>query len=240
MILGTDVSFYQSMVEAGKPPRYIDFQKMKDAGAEFTIIRAGQNKWKDRDIAHNWQSAKGILPRGSYWFYDSRATPKSQAELWISALGGDLGELPLWCDFEDNYGGAWHGWKHWYDFIIHLQTLAPGKQIGIYTGYYYWNENTLQAGIPAVSLRWFSQFPLWVANYGVSSPLVPRPWESWTLWQYTDKGDGFAFGVHSRNIDMNHFNGTKQEMYDRFGIGTVERKTITARFGNQFVEYQEK
>lgn len=32
MILGTDVSFYQSMVEAGKPPRYIDFQKTKDVG----------------------------------------------------------------------------------------------------------------------------------------------------------------------------------------------------------------
>ena len=79
--------------------------------AGFAIIRAGQNLWPDRDFKLNWREAKlAGLPRGSYWFYDSRVDPKKQAELWISLFNGDFGELPLFADFEDNYGGSFKGW----------------------------------------------------------------------------------------------------------------------------------
>ena len=110
MIIGADVSFYQ---DDKTTPQGIDFAIMRSGGASFVILRAGQNKWADRDIQRNWKAAKGILPRGSYWFYDSRISPKEQADLWISTLGGDLGELPLWCDFEDNYGGQFGKWQDW-------------------------------------------------------------------------------------------------------------------------------
>ncbi|MDP1545244.1 MAG: SH3 domain-containing protein [Anaerolineales bacterium] len=214
-LIGPDVSFYQ---DDPQTPQGIDFTKMRQ-NAGYVIIRAGQNLWSDRDFKVNWREAKlAGLPRGSYWFYDSRIDPKKQAELWVSLFSGDFGELPLWADFEDNYGGGFKGWKNWYNFIERVKELAPGREIGIYTAYYYWVENTVSVGIPNASLQYFKQYPLWIANYGVTKPLVPKPWDDWTLWQFTDNGDGFIYGVESKNIDLNYFNGDAAAFKQRFNV----------------------
>ncbi|MDP1715376.1 MAG: SH3 domain-containing protein [Anaerolineales bacterium] len=214
-VIGPDVSFYQ---DDPQTPQGIEFSKMR-ANAGYVVIRAGQNLWADRDFKLNWREAKlAGLPRGSYWFYDSRADPKQQADLWISLLNGDFGELPLFADFEDNYGGSFKGWKHWYTFIERLKELASGKEVAIYTAYYYWVENTLSARIPAASLDYFKQYPLWIANYGVTKPLFPKPWTDWTFWQFTSKGDGSLYGVESKNIDLNYFNGNLKAFRQRFGL----------------------
>ncbi|MCQ3935976.1 MAG: hypothetical protein DPW18_02895 [Chloroflexi bacterium] len=214
-VIGPDVSFYQ---DDPQTPQGIDFVKMR-SNAGYVIIRAGQNLWGDRDFKVNWRESKAAgLPRGSYWFYDSRIDPKRQAEKWASMFEGDFGELPLFGDFEDTYNGPFKGWKHWYTFLERVKELAPGKEIGVYTGYYYWRENTEAAGIPAASLNYFKQYPLWIANYGVASPLVPKPWTTWTLWQFTDNGDGTLYGVESLNIDLNYFNGDINAFRQRFGL----------------------
>ena len=119
-VLGPDVSFYQ---DDDSTPEGIDFQKMKESAA-FVIIRVGQNQWIDSDFRTNWAAAKQAgLPRGSYWFYDSRIDPKRQAELWAEALKDDPGELPLCADFEENYGGAHAGWRKWYTFLENLKNF---------------------------------------------------------------------------------------------------------------------
>lgn len=235
---GPDVSFYQ---DDPATPQGIRFDVMRAAGAGFVIIRAGQRTWADRDVKENWAAAKNILPRGAYWFYDSREDPKKQAELWLSLLNGDLGELPLCCDFEDNYGGQFGGWRNWYDFIVRLQELAPGKQIVIYTGYYYWIENTIQKGISIQQLNWFAQFPLWIAHYRVEKPMVPIPWMDWTIWQYTDKGNGPRYGVESLNIDLNYFNGDA-EAFARFAGAVlpvpVVKQVLSVRLQNGMLEME--
>lgn len=222
-LIGPDVSFYQ---DDNATERMIDFAKM-ESNAGYIIIRSGQNLWADPDFKLNWQTAKGVLPRGSYWFYDSRVEPKRQADLWVSLFpstgsghrADDFGELPLFCDFEDNYDGQYGRWQDWYDFIEGLKSLLPaGKEIGIYTAYYYWLERTVVKGIPAASLEYFKQYPLWVANYKVEKPLVPKPWTEWTFWQYTDKGDGSLYGVESKNIDLNYFNGDMDAFRTRFQL----------------------
>lgn len=213
MIKIPDVSFWQ---DDPTTPLGIDFDVMaSQTGA--VIVRTGQNSWADNEFKISWHNAKlaGLL-RGSYWFFDSRADPKRQAELYIATLGGDLGELPLWCDFEDQYNGVFTGWKHWYTFIERLKVLAPDKQIGIYTGYYYWLDHT--AGAPIASKDYFRQFPLWIARYNATEPLTPYPWIDWTLWQYTDNGDGALYGVESGNIDLNYFNGDADKFRQVFGV----------------------
>jgi lysozyme len=240
LIIGPDVSFYQD--DPNTPAISINFDVMALAGAAFTIIRAGQWTWVDRDFQKNWRNAKGVLPRGSYWFYDSRGEPKKQAALWIKTLGDDLGELPLFADFEDEYGGAWGRWQDWYDFLVEVKRLAPGKEVAIYTAHSYWTTKTIQKGIPAASLEYFKQYPLWVANYGVIKPLLPKPWTEWTFWQFTDKGDGKKFGAESLNIDMNYFNGTEAEFHARFGLDDVQpaKGMLRAKFQDTTIEYKEK
>lgn len=94
-VLGPDVSFYQNDPNT---PRGIDFVRMNQV-ADFVIVRAGQNQWIDPNFQDNWRNAKAAgLPRGSYWFYDSRADPRRQAELWVDTLNGELGELPFFAE----------------------------------------------------------------------------------------------------------------------------------------------
>ena len=170
-IIGPDVSFYQD--DPGTPQE-INFERM-NLTTDFVIIRAGQNLWVDSDFKNNWRRAKEAgLPRGSYWFYDSRAEPRRQAELWFNLLDGDLGELPLFLDLEEAYRGPYTGWPHWKTCLERLRALVGSKEIGIYTAFFYWNSN---APISQPNeLEYFHRYPLSIANYGVSQPQVPRPW----------------------------------------------------------------
>ena len=215
--IGPDVSFYQDQPET---PEQIDFVKMKKS-ADFVIIRAGQNLWADTDFKYNWVEAKKArLPRGTYWFYDSRAEPKRQAELWVELMDGDLGELPLFADFEEAYGGQYKGWRNWYSFLERLKELVGDKEISIYTAFYYWRDNAPNATSEAQSLEYFHQYPLWIANYGTTEPSVPKPWgvNEWLFWQFTEAGDGELYGVESKGVDLNYFNGDSDAFRQRFNI----------------------
>jgi GH25 family lysozyme M1 (1,4-beta-N-acetylmuramidase)/uncharacterized protein YraI len=216
-VIGPDVSFYQDDPET---PQGIDFKKMR-ASAGYVIIRAGQNTWVDSDFKVNWREAKlAGLPRGSYWFYDSRIEPKKQAELWVEQFDGDFGELPLFADFEEAYGGAYRGWKNWYTFLERLKALVGTKEIAIYTAYYYWRDNAPNATTQAASLNYFLQYPLWIAHYGAVEPMIPLPWKKgeWLFWQYTETGDGALYGVESHGIDLSYFNGDAAALRARFNL----------------------
>ncbi|MDK1119532.1 MAG: SH3 domain-containing protein [Anaerolineae bacterium] len=215
--IGPDVSFYQDEPET---PEHIDFVQMNKV-ADFAIIRAGQNLWVDRDFKSNWAEAKKAgIPRGTYWFYDSRANPKRQAELWVDAMDGDFGELPLFADFEESYGGQYKGWKKWFDFLERLKELINGKEISIYTAFYYWRDNAPNPNRQREKLEYFGQYPLWIANYGAAQPNVPKPWgpDEWLFWQFTEVGDGDLYGVESRGVDLNYFNGEAEAFRERFDI----------------------
>lgn len=220
-----DVSFYQARYEPYQP---INFEAMSEK-CPAVIIRAGQNTWEDVEFKASWANAKaaGML-RGCYWFYDSRANPKRQAEKWAEVLGGDAGEMELWCDFEDNYGGAYKGQQHWYDFMERVKYLLPHKSLGVYTGYYYWIDN--EAGMSS----YFAQYPLWIAAYGTTTPRIPAPWKSYLIHQYTDNGIGADWGVASGNIDLNYFNGD----LDAYGKPNTGSGILYANFGELQVKYK--
>ena len=226
-VIGPDVSFYE---DDDSTPEGIDFEKLKE-NSDFVIIRVGQNQWIDSDFRSNWAAAKQVgLPRGSYWFYDSRIEPQRQAELWADALKDDPGELPLCADFEENYGGPHAGWRKWYTFLEHLKNLMPEQEIVIYTAYFYWIQNAPSASTNASSLEYFRQYPLWIANYNVSTPSIPAPWgeDEWLWWQYTAHGDGTIYGVESKNIDLNYFNGDLAAFRARFNLSdTPSVPTVT-------------
>ncbi|MCL4529278.1 MAG: SH3 domain-containing protein [Chloroflexi bacterium] len=219
-VIGPDVSFYEDKPET---PQGIDYEKMRKS-AGFVIVRAGQNLWADPIFTVTWADARASgIARGSYWFYDSRADPKRQAEKYVETLGGDLGELPLFCDFEETYKGPYKGWKQWYTFIERLKTLVGTKEIGIYTAFYYWRDNAPNAIFQSANLEYFHQYPLWIAYYGVATPSIPKPWGTteWLFWQYTDSGDGPLYGAESKSIDLNYFNGDAQALTKRFNLSSA-------------------
>jgi len=215
-------------------PNGVNFDVAYLMGVRAVIIRAGQNLWIDNEFTISWVNAKktGLL-RGSYWFYDSRANPKRQAEKYIEALGGDRGEMEMWCDFEDNYGGEYGGWRNWFDFMERLKQLAPEKQLGVYTRASYFDRF-------AYNETYFAKYPLWVAHYKTNKPTLPHVFKNWTLWQYTDSGDGRAYGSESKEVDLSYFNGTDEEFFARYEVTHDPLLgSLTATFnGGTIAEYR--
>lgn len=204
-----DISFYQGTA---------DFNKMKTNGISGVIIRAGQNSWIDTKSKEFMTNATNSgMPFGSYWFYDSRKSPKDQAAKWKEALGDFDTKLLCWTDYEENYGGAYSGWKNLYNFLEECKRLMPNRKFGIYTGYYYWLAHSpLLAG----ELNYFTKYPLWLAWYTSDPSIVriPKPWTKVTIWQKTAKEDGTKYGVGSLNVDYDSFLGTQDEFNSYFGI----------------------
>ncbi|OGH07414.1 MAG: hypothetical protein A2W22_03020 [Candidatus Levybacteria bacterium RBG_16_35_11] len=62
------------------------------------------------------------------------------------------------------------------------------------------------------------KYDLWIAHYYVEEPIIPAPWSSYILHQYTDRG--VLPGVIG-NIDLDNFNGTPQEVVSLFGNGSI-------------------
>lgn len=215
-IFGADISFYQ---DDNETPQKVDFKKMRDYGTRFVIIRAGQNTWPDQDFKDFWAAAKGVLPRGAYFYLDSRASIRQQAKLFAEMLFGDEGELPWTVDFEqiaNKKAGITTQLQlsHLTGFLTYMQEYLPNykKTPIIYTGHYFWKDF-------GSSNSAFEKYPLWIARYKATEPLIPPPWKSETLWQFADTGPGKEMGVESNAIDLNYFRGT-EEQFKQFIGGT--------------------
>ncbi len=189
---GIDVSHYQSTV---------DWVKVKAAGIAFAYAKATDgNTYTDPQFHTNWQSmqAAGIL-RGAYHFYETNDDPIIQANNFINTVGSlAANDLPPVVDIEIFKGAYGNN-----SVATNLQTWlnaveqALGRTPMIYTGPSFWNQ-TINAD--------FSKYPLWVAEYGVSTPKIPQGWATWNFWQYTQNGT--VDGV-TGNVDLDYYAGGK-------------------------------
>lgn len=219
-IIGADVSFYQA---DPRKKQFINFQKMKDEGVSFVIMKASQELYADPAFAVNRAAARAVgLPRAFYHFLDYDKDGKAQARFYWNLIKDDPGEGPLIVDFEAGSGT----WQRLYDFIVELQKISgySAERIWIYTGYFYWMD--FGPDTPA-ELQWFIPYRLWLAAYPdldseipmekqIANIKVPRPWLTSTMWQ---KGTTIVYGpdwgVLSREIDYNIFNGGR-ELFNRY------------------------
>lgn len=209
-IYGFDLSLYQ---DNNRTTQQVDFRKMRDYGADFVVIKAGQWYYADPDFTYNWRESKGVLPRSAYWFCDTRSRGKMQAQLFWKLVKDDQPEGFLASDYET---GSWTNWRELYNFLSELQQLSgyPSDRLPIYTGYPYWTANSPRTD---GQLEWFAQFPLWLAWYTdkPSEVKVPRPWKEVFLWQDGTPPIGREAGVESIEIDHNKFNGDR-EKFNRY------------------------
>ena len=110
---------------------------------------------------------------------------------------------------------------------------------------------------------YFGKMPLWIAQYPYEShvaeelytqPKIPtNTWNTHTLWQVSDRGDGHFYGVESSRVDANYFNGTLDELYIKYGkpeisepeipeipIPEKESRILVIDYGDKKVSYKEK
>lgn len=222
-VIGLDISFYQRWKHSKRP---IDFEQMKANGAEFVIIKASQGlDIIDREFENSWKGAReaGLL-RGAYHFLDYRFQMAQQMELFAELFVNDPPELPLALDLEKR--------KKWGPLPPRSQLigwLMSGFQIIRQYNYkpmLYTNVSTIRHNLSPVP-DWLLGEHLWLAQYLRQPPFyLPgtrnhnpvtkqpsyQPWDRWAFWQFDDKGDGRAYGVESRGVDLNYFNGSLDDL----------------------------
>jgi lysozyme len=193
MITGIDVSHWQGNM---------DWARTKAAGAVFAFLKITDGvSYFDDQFIRNYDGAGevGIL-RGSYHWLQPLQNPLQQARQYLDKWSRYPCELPPVLDFEDRkYDTAA---KMRSNALIWLNAVeqGTGRTPILYTAPSF--ANIVLAGDAR-----FERYPLWIANYQVVKPQIPKPWKTWAFWQYSAKGDGIKFGALSKSIDLNWFNG---------------------------------
>ena len=110
-------------------------------------------------------------------------------------------------DLEQTHGASGsqvsEGALKWLDIV----EKAVGQKPFIYTTASFFS----QIGNP----KGFEDYPLWVAEYGVSKPRLPNGWTLYTIWQHSQSGQ--VHGI-SGNVDLDSFNGP-QSTLEIFRVG---------------------
>jgi lysozyme len=197
-ILGCDVSRWQ---DDNSTPQMMDFEKSKAEGIKFAIMKTSQSTWLDEDYIMNWNNCKlAGIPRAGYHFLDWTKPAIDQARFFAGVLEKDPGEKEPVLDYECRTGVPERSKAidEAFIFVNELENLLGIKPV-IYTSPGFWNEFGSQ------SVYW-KEYKLWIANYEVYEPKIPKPWDKWYMWQYTDKGDGIKYGAESFGLDLNYFN----------------------------------
>ena len=160
------------------------------------FVKASEgNTYQDPTFARNFTQAKqaGLIV-SAYHFYETNDAPNSQLENFTQLVKLSPGDLPPVVDIEK---------LHMQDDMMlmgNLQLYLNGleqhygvKPI-IYTGLNFANQHVTE----------FSQYPLWIAEYGRTQPTLPIGWSSWTFWQWSQSHT--LTGIEGQ-VDADRFNG---------------------------------
>jgi lysozyme len=186
----------------------IDWNAVKQAGISFAFAKATESTdFTDSMFQANWSGMKAAgIVRGAYHFFHADVDPVAQAQFFLSTVGplspGDL----LVLDLETTNGQT--------DSVVeaHAATfLDTVKASSGVTPFLYTSPLFLS------SYAQLGAYPLWIAHYGVSCPMVPAPWTTYVFWQ----SSGGTVGPISGTVDLDSFNGTPAQL-EALGGGTSD------------------
>ncbi len=174
----------------------IDFNKVKSAGYNYVIIRAGYGKeksQKDNMFEINYKNAKAAgLKVGAYWFSYamSPSTATAEADACLSCIKGKKFELPVYYDMEYQPAMSTSNSNYTKMAVNFCNKLkSNGFKSGVYSSAsvydYLLNRTTLKNnGISIWNAEWYT-----------------KPSISCDVWQYSDNG---RINGISTNVDLDY------------------------------------
>lgn len=174
----------------------IDFKKVKSAGYDYVIIRAGYGKeksQKDNMFETNYKNAKSAgLKVGAYWFSYamSPSTATAEADACLSCIKGKKFELPVYYDMEYQPAMSTSNSNYTKMAVNFCNKLkSNGFKSGVYSSAsvydYLLNRTTLKNnGISIWNAEWYI-----------------KPSITCDVWQYSDNG---RINGISTNVDLNY------------------------------------
>lgn len=183
-----------------------DGSKLKPGGVEYCFLKATEGvTLVDNRFESRWTALKnrGIV-MGAYHFFHPNRDPYLQANLFLKTILNNLTpqDLPPVLDWETSDGvPSEQDRTRALIFLDRVQEATKRKPI-IYGSPYFLQDLHLTKD--------FADYPLWIAHYGATCPLVPAPWTDWTFWQTSETGQ--VPGI-SGNCDKDVFNGTLEDLH---------------------------
>lgn len=184
---GIDVSVWQGD---------IDFSRVKADGKELVYIRAGYGLTEDSYFRINASNAKDAgLKIGFYLYVTARNLEQAQeqADYFAKLISEYAYDCRPAIDFE-SYGALSR------QEIIDI-AVCFAERLNEKTG----EVPLFYTDASGAADRWGDRlvnYPLWVADYGVSSPYSIGSWSEWAGFQYADNGR--VSGI-SGKVDLNDF-----------------------------------
>ena len=185
---GIDISNWQGVV---------DFAKVKQSGIEVVYMKATEgNYYTDSYLSSNYNGAKsqGLLV-GFYHFFRPSTTSnaKEQAAYFVNALKGKNPDCRLALDLEVSGGLNRSELTSLAEVFLEEVKLLNNKEVVVYT-YSHFAKTNINSSL--------NIYPLWIAEYGVTTPQNNGIWDSWIGFQYSSSGR--VAGVNG-NCDLNVF-----------------------------------
>lgn len=172
----------------------VDFKKVKSAGVDYVILRAGfgrSSSQKDAEFETYYKNAKAAgLNVGAYWYsyaVDVKDAEK-EADAFLTVIKGKSFELPLFYDMEESFQtslGKAVLTEMAEAFMSKL--IKAGYKAGIYANA-NWFQNFLDYN------KLYGTYFLWLAQYNDVAEF------KCDIWQYTSSGK--ISGIQG-SVDMN-------------------------------------
>ncbi len=191
MIKGIDVSNHQDRV---------DWSRVKADGISFAYVKASEGTTfaDPKYQAHVTGATAAGIATGAYHFArpdtntaDVRKDARAEADWFLSLAPPERGDLLPALDLE-TAGLPAAQMVEWTRAWLDRVRARIGARPLLYTYPAFWSS------LGATTA--FRNYPLWIANYGVSEPQLPAGWRRYAIWQYTASGS--VDGVPGRT-DLN-------------------------------------
>jgi GH25 family lysozyme M1 (1,4-beta-N-acetylmuramidase) len=195
MLIGFDVNHWKHPVPIEK---LID-----EYGAKYIIGKVTDGVRYPQvyiDMYLDWKArteAKKV-PFGSFHYWRVTKDAHQQADYYREESG--ITNFPPIIDVEKKFNkGFYSRYVNAHRLRVCIERVKINFEVKrplIYTSASHWLELTGNAD--------FTDCDVWVANYGVVIPKIPKPWKVYKLWQYTDR--------YARRYDANWFNGDEEAL----------------------------
>lgn len=199
-VWGVDVSNYQGD---------INWNELERQNVSFAFIKATEGSGHtDESVRRNLErAAETDITVSAYHFFSFDSAGETQAENFINSVGRDEISMPPVVDIE-YYADKRHNKPSKEDTEKILTPLLERLEE------YYGTKPLIYTTLP-VYLRYikdsYSEYPLWIRSVNLEPDLL-----DWKFWQYCDHGELTGYVGDEKYIDINVYNGTKEEFTEEF------------------------
>jgi lysozyme len=210
-VTGVDISYWQGNIDFAVLASKVDFVIIR-AGYGNDFIDPRCEEYRQGCIDHS-------IPYDLYWYAKPGKDWAKHALNFFSVWDDNRGQIYPVFDLEESGGLNKTNLESWlkkmYDRFNYLSGRSYDDDMT------YTSPGFLNAAMPLTN--WLKHTLAMVAHWTLAGqPIIPNEWAvpgfTWKFWQWSATGKGSDYGVSSKYIDLDRYNGSKAQFAAEFGV----------------------